>query len=253
MQIFAEEVSKVDFEDFGSYCNEEFGDEINGSSSCCSSRPSSFSSSPCHFSPWVLDESLSSRTYSYERLSVEPIRLIVMKLDGSSFDIVVTKKATVGDLKKAIEDEFIQMSEYHVSWSHLWAQFCLCFKDRELLDDQESIRLYGIKHDDQLQFIRYTSTSYDLGRQRSETQDSEFGEPDKYDDTQKSGGNKKNDADVAIEYRSRWLHAVQQYFSYHNLDSPDAHYRALSTSSRSSSAGGSPDVFEDIEITSYQH
>ncbi|KVH99788.1 hypothetical protein Ccrd_021950 [Cynara cardunculus var. scolymus] len=110
MQIFAEEVTEVDFEDFGSKRNDEFGDEVNGSS-CCSSRSSSSSSSPCHFSPWMLDGSLSSRTFSYELLAVEPIRLIVQKLDGSSFDIIVTKKATVGDLKKAVEDEFSQLSE----------------------------------------------------------------------------------------------------------------------------------------------
>ncbi|XP_024984346.1 uncharacterized protein LOC112520272 isoform X2 [Cynara cardunculus var. scolymus] len=255
MQIFAEEVTEVDFEDFGSKRNDEFGDEVNGSS-CCSSRSSSSSSSPCHFSPWMLDGSLSSRTFSYELLAVEPIRLIVQKLDGSSFDIIVTKKATVGDLKKAVEDEFSQLSE-QVSWSHLWAQFCLCFKDQKLLDDQESIERYGIQDDDQLRFIRHTSIGYNLGRQRSEKQDSEYGEPHKsssksftYDGTQKNGGNKKKGG-VAIKYRSRWFHVVRWYFSYHNLDCPDVHYRALTTSSRSNSTCGSPDVFEDMKITSY--
>lgn len=257
MQIFAEEVPEVDFEDFGPNRSDEFGDEVNGSS-CCSSPSSSSSSSPCHFSPWMLDESLSLRTFSYKLLTVEPIRLVVLKLDGSSFDIVVTKKATVGDLKQAVEDEISQLSEHQVSWSHLWAQFCLCFKDQKLLYDQESIELYGIQDDDQLQFIRHKSTSYNLGIQRSETQDSESEEPDKssskpvtYNDIQKNGGNKKKDVGVAIEYRSRWLHVVRRCFSYRNLDLPDVRYRALSTSSRSNSAGGSPDVFEDMTITSY--
>lgn len=256
MQIFAEEVPGVDFEDFGCNRSDEFGDEVNRSS-WCSSRSSS-SSSPCHFSPWMLDESLCSKTFSYELLTVEPVRLVVLKLDGSSFDIIVTRKATIRDLKQAVEDEFSQLSEHKVSWSHLWAQFCLCFKDQKLLDDRDSIEVYGIQDDDQLRFIRHTSTTKNLGRQRSETQDSESEEPDKSsikpvtnDDTQKNGGNKKKDVGVTIEYRSRWLNAVRRYFSYRNLDVPDADYRALSTSSRSNSAGGSPDVFQDMTITSY--
>ncbi|WZZ36945.1 hypothetical protein YC2023_020346 [Brassica napus] len=50
--------------------------------------------------------SFRRRTFSYDKLPTGPIRLSVLKLDGTSFDVNVTSSATVRDLKLAIETAF---------------------------------------------------------------------------------------------------------------------------------------------------
>jgi hypothetical protein len=52
----------------------------------------------------------------------EPIKLTVLKLDGSSFGIQVLKTATVGELKMAVEAAFSHLpisGPGKISWYHL--------------------------------------------------------------------------------------------------------------------------------------
>ncbi|CAB79945.1 hypothetical protein [Arabidopsis thaliana] len=46
------------------------------------------------------------RSFNYNQMPEEPIKLTVLKLDGSSFGIQVLKTATVGELKMAVEAAF---------------------------------------------------------------------------------------------------------------------------------------------------
>ncbi|RZS17987.1 hypothetical protein BHM03_00050199, partial [Ensete ventricosum] len=61
---------------------------------------------------------------SYFRLPTDPLlRLSVLKLDGSSFDVQIAKTACVGELKEAIEELFSQPSKDGsciISW---WGPF----------------------------------------------------------------------------------------------------------------------------------
>ncbi|KAL8216351.1 hypothetical protein R6Q57_023188 [Mikania cordata] len=138
-------------------------------------RRSISSSSPLSpFSPLLLIETLSRKSFSYGKLPLEPIRLTVLKLDGSSFEITVAKNPTVAQLKQAVEDAFDHLPKHgigKVSWSHVWAQFCLCFNGQKLLHDQDSVGIHGIKDGDQLQFVRHTSISYNLVKEKSEKHD----------------------------------------------------------------------------------
>ncbi|PNX57868.1 U11/U12 small nuclear ribonucleoprotein 25 kDa protein, partial [Trifolium pratense] len=45
-------------------------------------------------------------TLFYDKLPSQPLRLSVLKLDGSSFDIQVSKTATIAELKDAVEAVF---------------------------------------------------------------------------------------------------------------------------------------------------
>ncbi|WOL13591.1 hypothetical protein Cni_G22361 [Canna indica] len=108
-------------------------------------------------------------SFSYYRLPIDAaLRLTILKLDGSSFEVQVAHTARVGELKKAIEDLFNQPSEDEdssISWtrnnycsngrSHVWGHFCLCFNEYKLTDDKESLRAFEIKDGDQLHFIRH--------------------------------------------------------------------------------------------------
>lgn len=83
MRILAED--KADSADFDK--NHKFSFEINGSVESSSSSSSSSTLSP--FSPLLLIETLSRKSFSYGKLPLIPIKLTVLKLDGSSFGKLV--------------------------------------------------------------------------------------------------------------------------------------------------------------------
>ncbi|XP_013595855.1 PREDICTED: uncharacterized protein LOC106304023 isoform X2 [Brassica oleracea var. oleracea] len=101
------------------------------------------------------------KSFSYNQLPEEPIKLTVLKLDGSSFGVEVLKKATVRDLKMAVEAVFshlpITSLGNNISWPHVWAQFCLSYEDQRLINDSDYLTDFHIKDGDQLRFIRYIS------------------------------------------------------------------------------------------------
>ncbi|KAJ7966920.1 U11/U12 small nuclear ribonucleoprotein 25 kDa protein-like protein [Quillaja saponaria] len=56
------------------------------------------------------------------------MRIIVQKMDGTSFDVAMMNSATVKDLKLAIkkkvnEIEQSKMGHRQISWKHVWANF----------------------------------------------------------------------------------------------------------------------------------
>ncbi|KAJ0849244.1 putative U11/U12 small nuclear ribonucleoprotein 25kDa protein [Helianthus annuus] len=122
----------------------------------CQTSPFTTASS---FPPLLPDKRSYWKRVSFGRFSSQPIGLSVLKLDGSTFDIIVTKKATVAKLKQAVEDAFSHLhtqGDCWISWPHVWGNFCLCFEHMKLLRDRDPIARYGIKNGDQLQFVRHT-------------------------------------------------------------------------------------------------
>ncbi|KAL5547786.1 hypothetical protein UlMin_003017 [Ulmus minor] len=114
-------------------------------------------------SPILLNESVRSRrSFAYRKLPPQLLKLSVLKLDGSVFEVKVSRSVTVAELKEAVEDVFSQLpkhKETDISWSHVWGQFCLSYDGQKLIDDKTYIRLLGIKDGDQLRFIRHSSTN----------------------------------------------------------------------------------------------
>ncbi|XP_010454860.1 PREDICTED: uncharacterized protein LOC104736555 [Camelina sativa] len=104
--------------------------------------------------------SFHRRTFSYDKLPTEPIRLSVLKLDGSSFDVYVMTSATVGDLKLTIETAFSHVPKKgpsKISWSHVWGHFCLCYGGQKLITDTDCIGSYGMKDGDEVRFKNHVS------------------------------------------------------------------------------------------------
>lgn len=122
------------------------------------------------FSPLLLIDGLSRKSFSYSALPQEPLNLSVLKLDGSSFDIEVPKTATISELKQAVEAVFSHMPRKgpgKISWPHVWGHFCLGYAGQKLLIETDHIRDYGIKDGDQLHFVRHVSISYILTKKQS--------------------------------------------------------------------------------------
>lgn len=107
------------------------------------------------------------RKFSYSKLPSQLLRLSILKLDGSCFDVQISRTATVSELKLAVEKIFSQSPKEEISWSHVWGHFCLCYEGHKLLNDKESLRTLAIKDGDQLQFIRHLSINYNPEKRRT--------------------------------------------------------------------------------------
>ncbi|KAB1670501.1 hypothetical protein ES319_1Z159900v1 [Gossypium barbadense] len=81
----------------------------------------------------------------------------IFKLDGTSF---VMNSATVKDLKLAIKKKVIEleqskMGHRHISWRHVWANFCLAHHNGKLLDDDAALHDFGVRNNYQVHFLPY--------------------------------------------------------------------------------------------------
>ncbi|KAM0973955.1 hypothetical protein ACFX2I_017076 [Malus domestica] len=122
------------------------------------------------FVPLLLVDGFSRKSLSYSALPQEPLRLSVLKLDGSCFDIQVSMTATILELKQAVEAVFSHMPQKgpgKISWPHVWGHFCLCYDNQKLLVETDHIKLYGIKDGDQLHFVRHVSINYSMTKSQS--------------------------------------------------------------------------------------
>lgn len=86
------------------------------------------------------------------------MRIAILKLDGSSLDVVVMNTATVKDLKESIKTkisatEQSKMGHRHISWRHVWSNFCLSHHNVKLLDDKVALQDYGVRNNYQVHFI----------------------------------------------------------------------------------------------------
>ncbi|KZV33178.1 hypothetical protein F511_18194 [Dorcoceras hygrometricum] len=87
-------------------------------------------------------------------------RISIRKLDGTSIDVAVMNSATVKDLKLAIKKKVNDMEESrmghrHISWKHVWANFCLLHHNEKLLNDDSALEDYGIRNNSQSVFYMY--------------------------------------------------------------------------------------------------
>ncbi|KAF5747921.1 U11/U12 small nuclear ribonucleoprotein 25 kDa protein [Tripterygium wilfordii] len=91
------------------------------------------------------------------------MRISVLKLDGTSFDVAVMNSANVKDLKLAVkkkvnEMEQSKMGHRQISWKHVWANYCLSYHNQKLIDDNSALQDLGIRNHSQVQFLPYVAT-----------------------------------------------------------------------------------------------
>ncbi|KAK3040933.1 hypothetical protein RJ639_028807, partial [Escallonia herrerae] len=199
------------------------------------------------FSPLLLLNTLSRKSFSYNRLPQEPLKLTVLKLDGSSF-------ATVAELKQAVEASFSYLPKTglgKVSWSHVWGHFCLCYDGQKLLTDGDYIGSYGIKEGDQLQFIRHLSIKYNMIKERPEKQvpdieesgisdaceegEHKIWDDDNYDDQENLTYEQDDDegSDIITHCEYKLAHLLRGWFSYRRLTGSHMRFEQKSYSNSS--------------------
>lgn len=130
--------------------------------------------------------------FLYDKLPEEPLKLSILKLDGSSFDIEVPRNGSVEDLKRAVVENF---SHCRISWLHVWSHFCLSYCGQKLLVDDDLIGTYGIKDGDELSFVRHVTTGHNPKKIQSEREDHQFDLRvyNNFDDKVLKGGEEEND------------------------------------------------------------
>ncbi|KAK6119542.1 hypothetical protein DH2020_046709 [Rehmannia glutinosa] len=196
------------------------------------------------------------KSITYNKLHQHPLRLAVLKLDGSSFEIEVAKSGTVGELKRAVESAFSHLPKTgpgRVSWEHVWGQFCLCHEGQKLLTDSDYISMFGIKDGDQLQFVHHASNTYNLvkiqsegddpdsddeprvdGQQNSEKDDGHHIEILKEDNQDDDHEESDDDDDVVSRCECRLINLLKGLFPYRKLSNTDMTTEERSSSPRSS-------------------
>ncbi|CAI9753622.1 unnamed protein product [Fraxinus pennsylvanica] len=107
---------------------------------------------------------------SYKKLPGQLRQISILKLDGSSFSIHVSKNATVGSLELAVEEFYgvLPEDEGNILWSLIWSHFCLCYKGQKLINEKACLQSYGIEDGDVLGFSRHMRIDHKLARHQSE-------------------------------------------------------------------------------------
>ncbi|CAI9295700.1 unnamed protein product [Lactuca saligna] len=78
-------------------------------------------------------------------------------------DVAVMNSAKVKDLKLAIEKKVNEMEQSkmghrHISWKHVWRNFCLSYHNEKLLNDDGILQDHGIRNHSQVHFMAYIMT-----------------------------------------------------------------------------------------------
>ncbi|KAJ8557868.1 hypothetical protein K7X08_004634 [Anisodus acutangulus] len=209
----------------------------------------------CVVPTFLLSDSIHRKSLYYNKLPEEPLKLTILKLDGSSFDIKVARNGTVAELKQAVESTFSHVpntGQGKVSWSHVWGHFCLSYDGQKLLTDSDSLGVYRIKDGDKLSFMRHVSISYNLVKTRSEREDPSKNEPSTskgcesrqrrgeregnhhQDDLLKKHQNTIHDSNrgVVANCESRLVHLFRGWLPY-KLASPERRIKQKNSASRS--------------------
>ncbi|XP_068649297.1 uncharacterized protein [Aristolochia californica] len=111
----------------------------------------------------ISNDCLPRRSFTYRRLTHDILlKLTILKLDGSSFDVRVLKTASVLELKQAVEEVFSRYpnEDDKISWSLVWGHFCLCYKSNKLVNDKVLLRTFGVQDGDELYFVKHLSINY---------------------------------------------------------------------------------------------
>ncbi|KAK9279813.1 hypothetical protein L1049_013495 [Liquidambar formosana] len=185
------------------------------------------SSGASPLSPLLLIDGHFRKSCSYNKLPPHPLKLSVLKLDGSSFEIEVTKSATVAELKQAVEGVFSHLPKKgpgKISWPHVWGHFCLSYDGQKLVTEDEYIKDYGVKDGDQLQFIRHGTINYNLIKRQSKKRISwkqrwmSTSRLDSCEEMEENGTqDHENDKDLIRQKGCRLAHFLKGWFSYSRL------------------------------------
>lgn len=86
--------------------------------------------------------------------------LCIRKMDGTTLDVAALNTASVRDLKEAIQKKVDEMEEEkmghrHISWKHVWGNFCLVYNNEKLLRDSSLLSEFGIKNGDELSYAHH--------------------------------------------------------------------------------------------------
>lgn len=92
------------------------------------------------------------------RLALEQGRAMtinIVKLDKTSFPVIVLQGATVHDLRKSVQMATVRRLEQEgrttfVSWRYVWWTYCLVYEHQKLSNLHEKLSNYGISNNSKI-------------------------------------------------------------------------------------------------------
>ncbi|XP_013784342.1 U11/U12 small nuclear ribonucleoprotein 25 kDa protein-like [Limulus polyphemus] len=85
--------------------------------------------------------------------------VVVQRKDGEEYPVVVEQKATVGNLKKALQRHVTLKQKREsisrtLSWRYVWKTYWLYFNGQKLTQDTKLLKEYGITNNSMVTFIK---------------------------------------------------------------------------------------------------
>jgi len=86
--------------------------------------------------------------------------IILKRNTGDKFVLTITPETTVEQLKQDIkkvisEKEEPNMKGRKISWKYVWSCYCLMWKNVRLLENNKTLREYGLQDGDDITFAKY--------------------------------------------------------------------------------------------------
>ncbi|XP_020094627.1 U11/U12 small nuclear ribonucleoprotein 25 kDa protein isoform X3 [Ananas comosus] len=82
------------------------------------------------------------------------MKITIVKMDSTSF--VKDLKLAIG--KKINEIEQARMGHRHISWRHIWANYCLTHHNDKLIDDNSLLSEHGIQNNSKVHFLPFITS-----------------------------------------------------------------------------------------------
>lgn len=91
------------------------------------------------------------------------MKLSIVKMDNTIIDVAVPNNARLRDLKVVVEKkvnamEQAKLGHRHISWRHVWKNYCFCYLNQKLIDDFAYLQGFGIKNNCQISFVAHVAT-----------------------------------------------------------------------------------------------
>lgn len=125
--------------------HEQFVNEFNTLFNTITSNDPLFNDLPSNLTLTQLKQLLS-----YEH--GESFKIFIKRADEKIYEVLIKPDSTLKELKQSLKQQ--KFPNQIISWKYIWKNYCLCFDDEKLMDDNKTLRDYGLFNKCELYFLK---------------------------------------------------------------------------------------------------